>query len=222
MTKLVSTERLRNTRAWAAARLDSLSGAEVIVGAIDAVLACESLLKEEETPAECIERNRKDADAVLTLLAQEKRTTESLRRDLADPPADVQEAVLRKLNLWPPPAPFEPSVALDYKLPCEVRLPPSMSIGKGCPLSTLMNAFRHREGQNVEFMDARSQAIKEAIKFLGDPREAVVMATPGLLQNADTDDAPCTECNGSGWDRLRERECDCVADQSENRGAERG
>jgi hypothetical protein len=36
------------------------------------------------------------------------KTIESLRRDLADPPADVQEAVLRKLNLWPPPAPVEP------------------------------------------------------------------------------------------------------------------
>lgn len=42
---------------------------------------------------------------------QQNATIESLRRDLADPPPDVQEAVLRKLNLWPPPAPFEPSVS---------------------------------------------------------------------------------------------------------------
>lgn len=35
-------------------------------------------------------------------------TCERLRAELADPPADVQEAVLRKLNLWPPPARVEP------------------------------------------------------------------------------------------------------------------
>lgn len=34
----ISEERLRNTRAWAFARLGSLSGAEVIVGAIDELL----------------------------------------------------------------------------------------------------------------------------------------------------------------------------------------
>lgn len=38
LTNLVSEDRLRNTRAWAAARLDSLSGAEVIVNAIDELL----------------------------------------------------------------------------------------------------------------------------------------------------------------------------------------
>lgn len=35
MTNLVSDERYRNTRAWAEARVGSLSGAEVIVAAID-------------------------------------------------------------------------------------------------------------------------------------------------------------------------------------------
>lgn len=39
MTKKISDERLRNTRNWAEARLGSLSGAEVIVGAIDEVFA---------------------------------------------------------------------------------------------------------------------------------------------------------------------------------------
>lgn len=38
MTNPVSEERLRNTRAWAAARVGSLSGADVIVGAIDELL----------------------------------------------------------------------------------------------------------------------------------------------------------------------------------------
>jgi hypothetical protein len=34
----ISDERLRNTRAWAAARIGSLSGAEVIVAACDEAL----------------------------------------------------------------------------------------------------------------------------------------------------------------------------------------
>jgi hypothetical protein len=38
MAEPISEERLRNTRAWAAARVGSLSGAEVIVGAIDELL----------------------------------------------------------------------------------------------------------------------------------------------------------------------------------------
>lgn len=35
----ISNERLRNTREWAAARIGQLSGAEVIVGAIDELIA---------------------------------------------------------------------------------------------------------------------------------------------------------------------------------------
>lgn len=38
MTDKISDERLRNTRAWAAAKVGSLSGADVIVGAIDELL----------------------------------------------------------------------------------------------------------------------------------------------------------------------------------------
>jgi hypothetical protein len=60
----------------------------------------------------------------------------------------------------------EPSVALDYKLPCEVRLPISMSIGKGCPLSTLMTAFRQRESwsnEDTHFQDDRGKAVRRAL-----------------------------------------------------------
>lgn len=39
MTNPISEERLRNTRAWAAARVGSLSGADVIVGAIDELIS---------------------------------------------------------------------------------------------------------------------------------------------------------------------------------------
>lgn len=37
---------------------------------------------------------------------------------------------------------------------------------------------------------------------------------PQLRIVVDTDDAPCTQCNGTGWDNMRERECDCVADSA--------
>lgn len=41
------------------------------------VAECEPFLKEDETPAQCIARNRADTDAVLTLLVKEKRRTEA-------------------------------------------------------------------------------------------------------------------------------------------------
>lgn len=41
---------------------------------------------------------------------------------------------------------------------------------------------------------------------------------PQLQLVPDTDDAPCTECRGSGWDRLRERVCDCTADPTGDAG----
>lgn len=39
MNESISEDRLRNTRAWAAARIGQMSGAEVIVGAIDELLS---------------------------------------------------------------------------------------------------------------------------------------------------------------------------------------
>lgn len=47
----------------------------------------------------------------------------------------------------------EPSAVLDYKLPCDIHLPPNTFIGKGCKLSTLMGALKWREGQNLEFSE---------------------------------------------------------------------
>ena len=46
------------------------------------ITACEPYLKDGETPAECIQRNRDDAGAVLKLLAKEKRKHEALRGGL--------------------------------------------------------------------------------------------------------------------------------------------
>ncbi|MBD9415877.1 hypothetical protein IB234_15045 [Pseudomonas sp. PDM16] len=36
--------------------------------------------------------------------------------------------------------------AAEWKLPCQVRLPGGMTIGKGCNLNTLLLAVRRREG----------------------------------------------------------------------------
>lgn len=41
----ISDERLRNTRAWAAVRIGQMSGAEVIVGAIDELLDLRTALR---------------------------------------------------------------------------------------------------------------------------------------------------------------------------------
>jgi len=35
----------------------------------------------------------------------------------------------------------------DDKLPCDVMVPPRTIIRKGCKLSTLLEAIKHREGQ---------------------------------------------------------------------------
>lgn len=54
-----------------------LSRAEVLVE------ACAPFLKDDETPAECIARNRQDASGCLTMLIDERRKVESLRSRLA-------------------------------------------------------------------------------------------------------------------------------------------
>ena len=43
---------------------------------------CEQYLKDGETPAQRIERERRDTDAVLTLLIREKQKTEPLQKAL--------------------------------------------------------------------------------------------------------------------------------------------
>lgn len=56
------------------------------------------------------------------------------------------------------------SVSLDYRIPCDVRLPPSTGFGKGCTIRSLMSAFRMREGsldQNLtQFNDARAEVVR--------------------------------------------------------------
>lgn len=53
MSREITDERLRNTRAWAQARVGSMSGAEVIVAAIDETLAAREAreTKVEKLPA---------------------------------------------------------------------------------------------------------------------------------------------------------------------------
>ena len=55
-----------------------LSRSEVLVA------TCEPFLKDDETPAECIARNRRDADGCLTMLIAERRKVEALRWRLAE------------------------------------------------------------------------------------------------------------------------------------------
>lgn len=57
------------------------------------VEACAPFLKDDETPAECIVRNRRDVDGCLTMLIDERRKVESLRSRLAE-----AEALLREIR----------------------------------------------------------------------------------------------------------------------------
>ncbi len=70
-----------------AAVLDLISEMERLRGAIDEI---RPYLKDGETPAQRIERERRDTDAVLTLLAREKRRAEILAAALEE-----AESVLR-------------------------------------------------------------------------------------------------------------------------------
>lgn len=54
------------------------------------VEACAPFLKDDETPAECIVRNRRDVDGCLTMLIDERRKVESLRSRLAEAERDSQ------------------------------------------------------------------------------------------------------------------------------------
>ena len=62
-------------------------------GSLRARLAeCSPFLKDEETPAECIARNRRDVDGCLTMLVAEKRKTESLAARLAEAEDAIERA----------------------------------------------------------------------------------------------------------------------------------
>lgn len=52
----------------------------------------------------------------------------------------------------------------DYRLPCDVKLPPNTVIGKGCRLSTLMHALALREGQDLPRFLADPAAILAQIR----------------------------------------------------------
>lgn len=57
------------------------------------VEACAPFLKDDETPAECIVRNRRDVDGCLTMLIDERRKVESLRSRLAEAEQLLKAAV---------------------------------------------------------------------------------------------------------------------------------
>ena len=63
-----------------------LSRTEVLVE------ACAPFLKDDETPAECIRRNRKDVDGCLSMLIDEKRKNAALRTERDEAVALLREA----------------------------------------------------------------------------------------------------------------------------------
>lgn len=63
-----------------------LSRSEVLMA------ACEPYLKDEETPAECIARNRRDVDGCLTMLIAERRKADALAARLAEAEALLRDA----------------------------------------------------------------------------------------------------------------------------------
>jgi len=71
---------------------------------------CAEYLNDGETPAECIDRNRRDIDAVLGLLVVEKRKTDALR-DYANDSltggegSEVAHIVGAILGMWEPQTP---------------------------------------------------------------------------------------------------------------------
>ncbi len=59
----------------------------------DVLVACQPYLKDSETPAECIERNRADVMSMLGLLAKEKHLSESQAQRITD--LEAENARLR-------------------------------------------------------------------------------------------------------------------------------
>lgn len=55
----------------------------------------------------------------------------------------------------------------SYQLPCDLRVPPALLLGRGCQLSTLMEALSYREGAGLEFANAWSPALPDQYQVLG-------------------------------------------------------
>lgn len=107
-------------------------------------------------------------DFALRKLAADAATCERTGKYFGDL-RDSVELVTRLTHELSGNSPLETSPdPLDYKLPCEVRIPPSTSFGKGVTLRALMHGLRAREGQPDEvtrFHDERAKAIRNALRF---------------------------------------------------------
>jgi hypothetical protein len=127
--------------------------------------------------------------------------------DLADKPGDgiahVGLAHLRQaITLLEPavepsaePAKIDDLIALGDKF----ILPADVTIGagtfrKGVKVGTMLRCLKN----HAQYATATPYDPAGLQKAFEEAREAA------------TDDEPCTECKGTGWDRMRERECDCV------------
>jgi len=72
------------------------------------------------------------------------------------------------------------------------------------------------ERMKIERQNARQYGIQDPVDFVfefdGVRHEVSYERLKyALTELSQSDDGPCTQCNGSGWDKQRERACDCVA-----------
>lgn len=78
-----------------------LSQSEILVA------ACEPYLKDGESPAECIARNRRDVDGCLTMLIEERRKADALAARLAEARADMTRLLRDGIVNAPCPTPAQ-------------------------------------------------------------------------------------------------------------------
>lgn len=104
-----------------------LSQSEILVA------ACEPYLKDGESPAECIARNRRDVDGCLTMLIEERRKADALAARLAEAEALLRELLTTADCDRPPPedridAFLGATMGNSRRhkagwIPCDIRLP---------------------------------------------------------------------------------------------------
>lgn len=159
-----------------------LSRTEVLVE------ACSPFLKDGETPAECIARNRRDVDGCLTMLIEERRKVEALRaerdalrdrenarianEEAADAEWDAANSLIAALG-W---RLAEAEALLREWVAC------ATNIGSGEAVAKVEQAF---VAQCRTFLAASSATVKESAR----------KPIPGRVPGHEN----CPKCDGHGW-----------------------
>lgn len=99
-------------------------------------------------------------------------------------------AEVRRLRASSLQTPGGPEVDREWKLPCEVRLPNGMTIGKGVHLHTLLVALKRREVYAAE-------GLQHMLKFPRPPRETAVKLHE-LADAVAADKTPLDSCYSQG------------------------